>query len=749
MKELDLQPEGKRKFAEVQSATSSGNHLPSRHITPISTNNDAEMPVVTSDPPKKKRKFTSGEQPPVSLELSTRQGQLNAPDARRGSGRTSIAYSEEENDASEYVMVMKPASFGGNEGATAEMDLPEGNNIARMEKSTQRSPEASLQVDDVDDGKQSLKELAEGRPPPQEDIREVSDEVDIIEAPPQPRKPTQPIVTLMAQVKPVKKQSARMMVQPPPPNWKSPASIRHGRQSTSAGGTISGSDSKAVSRSRPDVTSKKSRDSSHITGLKPAFEQDMDSDDPPRPSSIERQRKGQRSRLAAKPLRHEVVGSDDANKQPSLSPRARQRLAIFDIEVMGKKGQPVETKRPRKVNESGGEASPSKSTILENSRPAPSPVRPLQFGPPSYVVDFVPETELESSQEDNLRLPSAVKVNEKPQTVAPINSTVGGPPITKTLRPLPQISPSAFHPHLQPPNSSLTDSIEPASSHERRPAIEAIEQFESPEHSNIPTNEVVVIQSGVIDPDGKKDQGLNSTRNEKQTVEEVWDTEIVQITEQAEAMRRRVSTPSGADSPHETTKKKSMQEIFALAQSRNRSDNGSRLNENIDEEEEAEEGVADASTVVVPPASGPPALSQDPPLQGVLDPRDDKPVDSSGAISGAVEEFDQTHDEVEEPLVEVNPESLRQEEEESTQDLMAELRERQENAKQMNPREGDDLGPPFISAPPASINSDTNRPNALVSAEVRQYFTPCRTCLTDVGIRSGHSSLTFPQKERK
>ena len=148
---------------------------------------------------------------------------------------------------------------------------------------------------------------------------------------------------------------------------------------------------------------------------------------------------------------------------------------------MGKKGRPVETKRPKKVNGSGGEASPSQSVTLEKSRPMSSAVRPLKFGPPSYLVDFVPETELESSQDDNLLLPSAaVKVNGKPKTVAPIDPTIGVPPITKSLRPLPQISPSAFHPHLQPPKSSLSDSIiQPSSSHERL-AIEAIEQFETP-----------------------------------------------------------------------------------------------------------------------------------------------------------------------------------------------------------------------------------------------------------------------------
>ena len=225
------------------------------------------------------------------------------------------------------------------------------------------------------------------------------------------------------------------------------------------------------------------------------------------------------------------------------------------------------------------------------------------------------------------------------------------------------------------------------------------------------------MQNGIIDLNGRKDERLDSARNERQRVEEVWDSEIVQITEQAEAMRRRVATSSGGDSPRETTKKKSMEEVFSLAQSRSRSDNGSRLNENIDEEEE---GVADASTAVVPPASGPPALSQDQLLlEDVSDPRDDEPIDLSGAVViGDADEVDQTHDEVEGPLAEINPELLRQEEEESTQDLMAELRERQ---KEMNPSEGDDLGPPLISArsAPPLTSSVPNRP---VSAEVGQHF---------------------------
>jgi hypothetical protein len=108
-------------------------------------------------------------------------------------------------------------------------------------------------------------------------------------------------------------------------------------------------------------------------------------------NSPEFHRKPQRLEPVTTRLRNEssdvisVHDTDDSKSQANLSPRARERLAIFDIEVMGKKPHVRETKPGKKVNGCRGEtATPRRSSVSRNGYT----VRPtMNFGVPSFFLE--------------------------------------------------------------------------------------------------------------------------------------------------------------------------------------------------------------------------------------------------------------------------------------------------------------------------------------------------------------------------
>ena len=221
--------------------------------------------------------------------------------------------------------------------------------------------------------------------------------------------------------------------------------------------------------------------------------------------------------------------------------------------------------------------------------------------------------------------------------------------------------------------------------------------------------------------------------NQEETAKDVRESDRGrEIVEQAEAMRRRISA-GGVEPSSETTKKKSVQEVVARAEFRTRNEsNVSQPDESDAEEQPCEdEGVANASTSVVPSASGPPALSQDQPPVDMPQPMEDNLHNLNG--DGEPEDVDKTHDDIDETSEWINPKFLRQEEEEDSQDIIAERRQHQERdeeegMREINSNEVRDLNLPPVCAPSprlASINGDTGGPSPLVPAEVSHRFYFC------------------------
>jgi hypothetical protein len=779
----DPQPKGtkrKRKVADAQSANSSTSRLSSVLIeaVPVEVDSDEGQmtrmeEVIVSKPPRKKRRVTSDAETAPARTPLTHQVGKKSHDVRNGGGRpqTLVTVNDEEDGEVTDGAVAKEHLHGYDEGEErmVENALSDGYHSNGMNDTRNDDFEVDPQSGNFDDEKQQAKDKWRGKGIHlRQEEEEESDEVEIVEAPVQLHQPTHPDAPSIVHVRPSKRPVPRMMPQSVP-NWASPSSNTHRRQAVAAAGAAT-LESKALNKTRPAATSKKSKDSSFVAlssnyrnprQSKPLFEPGSDSDRSP---LLEWQRKPQQPQHATKPLRNEgpdvisLHDSDDSDSKVNLSPRARQRLAIFDVEVMGKTTRVVEKNRVKELNGRGEASTSKRSSASENSRPVTSTVRPtLHFGTQSYLVDIVPETEVENSQEDQLRSPSIAVRNHNRNTVADDSSTAG-PSITKSLRPLPHISPSTFHPHLQPPNSSLPDTIiEPSSSLERQAEIEAIEQFESPEkeHTHFAKKVVVLNKSGVVS-EARREASLEPTTNKRESAEKVWESESVrcgqEIAKQVEARRIRASASSGSSRGLTPPKKKSVQEVVARAQSRNPGESdASQFDENDDDEQQPEEeGVANASTSVVPPASGPPAFSQDqpPPVDDMSQSMEHDLIDLNGHMDvGEPEEVDKTHDDVDGTSVGINPELLRQEEEESTQDIMAEPRQRQghaEGMREIGPNEGQDLCPPPVH-PPASRLASTNGniigPNTLVSAEVSHYFCFRTHYLIDVGTKACQSLI--------
>lgn len=320
----------------------------------------------------------------------------------------------------------------------------------------------------------------------------------------------------------------------------------------------------------------------------------------------------------------------------------------------------------------------------------------------SYSTDVIPETEAEESQSQELTLPS------KPEIDLPVYATLQSqPPSTpagrstlksrmkgrtpsrapsvlsdreddskeKLLRPIRMLSPSVFHPHLpiipEPePDSSLPESISEAvddsfkqgSSKVQNDEIaedgtmSSIEEFDSPEK-----------QPRKPKKTPKKDI-VPTTRNEKESASDIWESEVVQRGQQlAEAAKKMLGS-----SPRP---KKTLDEIRA---SRNRSGSAlSRLGDKVEKlgdsqnsvDKDGDADVVDASTAVVPPASGP----------RIMEDEDD---------SMTVEAMEEAYVDLHGGANVVDPILLRHEEEESTQDLMMEFNAVHEHQRGMDLESG-------------------------------------------------------------
>ena len=739
----------KRKLDEAQSANSS-NQITSRRIKalPVDVDSDEEQTtrgvVLYSKPPKKKRRIASDseEEPPAQRPL-THKGKNKSHDIRNGSGglQTPVTSDEEEGEAAHGAAVEdNPRRFEEEEEEEGMIEdaLPDGYHSAGMSDPNIKSRSNAFEVDYLKGSLNGKKQQTEGKQKEKninllrEEEEEDSDEVEFLESPRPPPRSNAPIVSRP------KGPGPRMMPQPPPPHWKTSPSNNHRRQPMAAGAPTLGS--KTVNKTQLAATIKKSGDSSFVQSSssrnpqsRPLFEPDSDSDRLP-PS--EWHRKPQQPKPAKKHSLDviSIQDSDDPDSDVSLSPEAWERLALFDAEVMGKKMRVVEKKRVKEMNGKGEGSTLNRSSSSGNSRPATSMVRTTpRFDTRSYNMDVVPETELENSQED--KLPSiAVKSHENRNDVVLTAPSIPGSSTIKSLRPLPHISPSTFH-DLQPPNSSFPDTIvEPSSSHERQPEIEAIEQFDTPEKERGQFTKTVVLKKNGLLMEAGKEHWMEPTMNQREGAEE-FVRRRQEIAEQ-----ERVSASGGPESSPETLMKKSVQEVVARAESRRRSEsNASQPDENDDDDDDEEqqpeeEGVANASTSVVPPASGPPALSEEqpPPMDDMPMPLQDDHIDvNEDVYVGETEDVDKTHEDIYETSAGINPELLKREEEENTQDIMAQRQHQGkgegEEVMQINPDEGRDLAPSPVCAPSprvASIPGDTG-----VSAEVSHLSSFPRTTI--------------------
>ena len=430
-----------------------------------------------------------------------------------------------------------------------------------------------------------------------------------------------------------------------------------------------------------------------------ANESDSDTDRPPPPLDW------RRNRQHREPTEERsVFWNEEVKHRAILSPAARSRLHKFDIEVMGKEP------KPRSATNKAQNAKASSSSTTSNPTKDPEPPRRSANLPTrSYNVDIVPETEAENSQSQELQLPitdptapslvppatpkSTMKSRMKPRTplsrasssLARVADMNGG---SRPLRPIPRLSPSAFQPLLEL-DSSLPESIEAATSQERsrrhdidehddddEAPMSSIEQFESPDKasrgqkkSTIPTGR----QDGVAN--GKNHKGK---QKEKESAEDIWDSAVVRRgRELAEGARRRSHSDADFSSPPPT--KRTVADIVAASRSRSAS-NASTSSGGEDEDEE----MADASTNVVPPTSGPPALGVSQESQDdsnvAAQPIEDAYVDLTGPTDN---DYDM-HTGSSPPAPPKDPLFLREEEEESTQDLMIEIQEVQAAQRNMD-----------------------------------------------------------------
>ncbi len=441
------------------------------------------------------------------------------------------------------------------------------------------------------------------------------------------------------------------------------------------------------------------------------------------------------------------VAVEEIESNSRLSPGAKRRLEIFDVEVMGKQKRtseesvPVSPTHRHSTSKSATNSNSKQLTpmiaaglsVTNTGNSGPSVPQPNVY---AYPGDIVPESEIENSQsqEREIQLPTTYITNPQPVFEAGTLLTPVTPPSSpskltlksrmkprtpgtssravqhnhsglqsnsnadhpsnKLLRPLPQLSPSTFHAHLQPPYSSLPDSIiEPSSSNDRQ-VQEAIEEFESPEKEHHGNKKVVVLgrRAGQWDTSAEENGGVRELDTSRpKGKESAEDSDFFwrgkKIAEEAEAKKRRDSTVSIANYGQEeiTKKKQSLRDVAARAEARSRSLSYVSRSSAGDQQPDDEIAVADASTTVVPPASGPHTISQEQssqaqPEDALLRGMEEAYVD----LSSFLMEEDETHDGNDGASVAPQSRFLRLEEEESTQDLLEEMLQLQAQQRQMD-----------------------------------------------------------------
>ncbi|KAF5310225.1 hypothetical protein D9619_010251 [Psilocybe cf. subviscida] len=401
---------------------------------------------------------------------------------------------------------------------------------------------------------------------------------------------------------------------------------------------------------------------------------------------------------------------EDAEYEPILSPNTHLQLEEFD-RAMGLKTSPSAANSRRKSRSAEEQPVASSSKI-----PSVPPVgrSASEDSEDHDENEIIPETDQSESQEPELQIIPPPAPSKKPTApaVRGVSKEKGKERAkSKPMRPIPQLSPSAFHPHLKPPQSSLPESITNASddsrqksTSQRRPGS-PIEEFDSPARTTLPTKTSA-------DRKGKgKMVVVEAARPRSESASEIWDSEVVQRGQQlAEAAKRRRIAEARSSSPV-VQPRKTVEDIIAHSRS-SRTGTGSESEQRAeaaqsssdDDSDEAEPepvggyhpDAAGTSTLAVPPASGPhhltlpdgSELEQDFDESLTLEQMEFAYVDLNGGIEDAqpetqtqTQEDNTTSMNVHGPALPVDPKTLRREEEESTQDVMmfqAELRQEEE-----------------------------------------------------------------------
>ncbi|KAJ3549108.1 hypothetical protein NMY22_g997 [Coprinellus aureogranulatus] len=308
---------------------------------------------------------------------------------------------------------------------------------------------------------------------------------------------------------------------------------------------------------------------------------------------------------------------------------------------------------------------PSRSSLKAKMKP-----RTPRSGAGS-LVSFADIPEAPAMDLENFPAPAA-PVQER-QTNGKVNGAAAPKPFPK-LRPLPQISPSKFYPHL--PSSALNDSIiEEEAEPEVDEPMSSIEQFESPDK---PARTAVV----PAPPNNAKDKQRASPVED----EAFWASSIVLDVERMRerAAQKGLERQNGGESA--AAKRRTLEEVIEhhRASSRATPDRSS------------------SPPVERSPSRSPPQQnSSPPPRQETLEDDDDFYVDEQPpADEGTLMEQE------EEDLEPVVPQFVREEEEENTQDILHELEVQKAVSEDMASRSSSPEGKPESEVEPQSSPLD-------------------------------------------
>ena len=440
--------------------------------------------------------------------------------------------------------------------------------------------------------------------------------------------------------------------------------------------------------------------------------------------------------------------NEEQHPEPQLSPAAEARLAQFDEEVMGippearsrsataesasrdsapagkasveanteasenavvaivteqatKSGtaSSAAVSRSSKEAEKGKQVDDNKSSKLKRLPPAAPAISKLRVPPSraakppsrSYNTEVVPETDSSQSQDSQIPVepPAPSDLNPQPE-IRSTTPEAGGPPAkSKKLGPIPVLSPSVFHPHLSLPSTSLTDEIseelsqqtaakarENISIEDEDALMSSIEQFESPEKQVRPA--VIVAPKELRK--GKARAGAS----------DIWNTNVVKRgLELAEAAKKARGVPPAPQ-------KKSVDDVIAETRARSNSAVSGTSSEHLLKlptpiPEDEEEDTGGASTDVVPSASE---------QQQIV-------FEESHTLSEMEQAFvDLTGGTDDSQNVPQSTGALRQEEEESTQDMMMEIHEIHQHQRVIDEsaiENGWDLGPAVSDSIPMDV----------------------------------------------